>query len=81
MIFGQLTAKNSMRDLMLSIEAHQTKYYHGFGATVTCRNLGRANERSNYKIFIEFTYILIEEARKSCYKYNFELEAMSIFIH
>ena len=75
MVFGQLTARDSMRDLMLSIEAHQPKYYHlGFGTTVTRRNLGRANERRNYKIFEEFAYILIEEARKSCYKHDFEVE-------
>jgi hypothetical protein len=75
MVFGQLTARDSMRDLMLSIEAHQPKYYHlGFGTTVTRRNLGRANERRNYKIFEEFAYILIEEARRSCYKHDFEVE-------
>jgi len=75
MVFGQLTARDSMRDLMLSIEAHKAKYYHlGFGSTVTRRNLVKANERRNYKIFEEFAYILIEEARKSCYKHDFEVE-------
>jgi hypothetical protein len=75
MVFGQLTARDSMRDLMLSLEAHQPKYYHlGFGSTVTRRNLGKANERRNYKIFEEFAYILIEEARKSCYRNDFEIE-------
>ena len=28
MIFGQLTARDSMRDLILSLEAHKSKYYH-----------------------------------------------------
>jgi hypothetical protein len=75
MVFGQLTARDSMRDLMLSLEAHQQKYYHlGFGSTVTRRNLGKANERRNYKIFEEFAYILIEEARRSCYRSDFEIE-------
>jgi hypothetical protein len=75
MVFGQLTARDSMRDLMLSLEAHQQKYYHlGFGSTVTRRNLGKANERRNYKIFEEFAYILIEEARRSCYRSDFEME-------
>jgi len=75
MVFGQLTARDSMRDLMLSLEAHQPKYYHlGFGSTFTRRNLGKANERRNYKIFEEFAYILIEEARKSCYRNDFEIE-------
>jgi len=75
MVFGQLTARDSMRDLMLSLEAHQQKYYHlGFGSTVSRRNLGKANERRSYKIFEEFAYILIEEARRSCYRSDFEIE-------
>jgi len=75
MVFGQLTSRDSMRDLMLSIEAHQPKYYHlGFGQTVTRRNLGKANEKRSYKIFEEFAYVLIEQARKSSYKSDFEIE-------
>ena len=73
MVFGQLTSRDSMRDLMLSLEAHESKYYHlGLGSTVTRRNLGKANEKRSYKIFEEFAYVLIEEARKSCYKNDFE---------
>ena len=46
MVFGQLTARDSMRDLILSLEAHKPKYYHlGFGKTISRRNLGIANER------------------------------------
>jgi hypothetical protein len=75
MVFGQLTARDSMRDLMLSIEAHQPKYYHlGFGSTVTRRNLGKANEKRSYKIFEEFAYELIDQARKSCYSSDFEVK-------
>ena len=75
MVFGQLTSRDSMRDLMMSLEAHKPKYYHlGFGQTVTRRNLGKANEKRSYKIFEEFAYILIEEARRSCYKTDFEVE-------
>jgi len=74
MLFGQLTARDSMRDLMLSLEAHKSKYYHlGFGQSFSRRNLGTANERRSYKIFEEFAYVLIEEARKSCYKSEFEV--------
>jgi hypothetical protein len=75
MVFGQLTARDSMRDLMLSLEAHQPKYYHlGFGSTVSRRNFGTANGRRNYRIFEEFAYVLIEEARRSCYRDDFEIE-------
>ena len=52
MVFGQLTARDSMRDLMLSLEAHQSKYYNlGFGPTVSRRNLDTANEKRNCQIF------------------------------
>jgi len=75
MVFGQLTSRDSMRDLMLSLEAHRPKYYHlGFGTTVTRRNLGKANEKRSYRIFEEFAYVLIGEARKSCYRDDFEID-------
>jgi hypothetical protein len=75
MLFGQLTSRDSMRDLMLSLEAHQTKYYHlGFGSSISRRNLGIANEKRSSKIFEEFAYVLINEARRSCYKSDFEVK-------
>ena len=75
MVFGHLTSRDSMRDLMLSLEAHESKYYHlGLGSTITRRNLGKANEKRSYKIFEEFAYVLIEEARRSCYKDDFETD-------
>mgnify|MGYP000026503199 FL=1 len=74
MVFGQLTSRDSMRDLLLSLEAHRSKYYHlGFSPTVSRRNFGNANEKRSYKIFEEFAYVLIEEARKSCYRSDFEI--------
>lgn len=74
MVFGQLTARDSMRDLVLSLEGHQPKFYHlGFGSSISRRNLGTANERRSYKIFEEFAYVLIDEARRSCYKRDFEV--------
>lgn len=75
MIFGQLTARDSMRDLMLSLEAHNKKYYHlGLGKSVTRTNLGKANRNRDYRIYEEFAYVLIEEARNSVYKDDFEVK-------
>lgn len=69
MIFGQLMACDSMRDLMLALETHQSKCYHlGFGSTVTRTNLEKANRNRNCKIFEEFVYLLIETARKRYYR-------------
>lgn len=75
MIFGQLTARDSMRDLMLSLEAHKNKYYHlGLGSTVTRTNLGKANRNRDYRIHEEFAYTLIAEARNSYYRNDFEVK-------
>jgi hypothetical protein len=75
MVFGQLTARHSMRNLMLCLEAHRPKYYHlSFGITVWRRNLGVANEKRSYRIFEEFAYALMGEARKSCYRDDFEID-------
>ncbi len=75
MLFGQLASRESMRDLMLGLEAHRSKYYHlGFGTTVSRRNLGTANKKRSHKIFEEFAYVLIGEARRSSYRDDFEID-------
>jgi hypothetical protein len=41
-LFGQLTGRESLRDLMIGIDAHKSKYYHlGFGKNVTRSNLAK----------------------------------------
>lgn len=75
MVFGQLTSRDFMRDLLLSLKAHRPKYYRlGLGTTVLRRNLGTANEKRSYRIFEEFANLLIGEAMKSCYRDDFEID-------
>ena len=75
MIFGQLTNRDSLRDLIIAIDAHSRKTYHlGFGKNVTRSNLSKANESRNCKIFEEFAYHLIETARQKRTKDNFEIK-------
>ncbi len=75
MIFGQLTNRNSLRDLIIILEAHSSKTYHlGFGKSVTKSNLSKANERRNSKIFEEFAYYLIDIAQKKLKKDDFEIK-------
>jgi hypothetical protein len=51
MVFGQLTNRDSLRDLIVAIEAHSRKSYHlGFGKSVTRSNLSKANENRDYRI-------------------------------
>ena len=64
MIFGQLTNRDSLRDLIVTIGAHNKKSYHlGFGKNVTRSNLSKANENRESKIFEDFAYYLIDVAR------------------
>lgn len=69
-----MTAHDSMRDLMLSLEAHKSKYYHlGLGVSICRTNLGKANRNRNCKIFEEFAYVMMDKARQSHYKDDFEV--------
>ena len=64
MMFGQLTNRESLRDLIVIIEAHRNKCYHlGFGKHVTTSNLAKANQDRDCRIFEEFAYFLVAEAR------------------
>lgn len=75
MIFGQLTNRDSLRDLIVAVEAHSRKTYHlGFGKTVTRSNLAKTNEKRNYNIFEEFAYYLIDVARKKLVNDAFEIK-------
>jgi len=75
MIFGQLTNRDSLRDLIVAIDAHSRKTYHlGFGKSVTRSNLAKANENRNSKIFEEFAYHLIDIAQNKLQNDDFEIK-------
>ena len=75
MMFGQLTNRDSLRDLIVATDAHNQKSYHlGFGKNVTRSNLSKANERRDSKIFEDFAYYLIDIARNKRANNNFEIE-------
>jgi hypothetical protein len=75
MIFGQLTNRDSLRDLLVAIDAHSSKSYHlGFGKNVTLSNLAKANLNRNSKIFEEFAYYLVAIARKDRANDDFQIK-------
>lgn len=77
MMFGQLCNRDSLRDLIVCINAHKHKHYHlGFGKNVSRSTLANANEQRNYKIYETFAYELIGYAQKLTIK-NDELEAIT----
>lgn len=65
MIFGQLSNRESLRDVVLATQAHSSKAFHlGFGKAPTKSNLSKANRNRDYRIFEDFAYRVIAEAQK-----------------
>jgi hypothetical protein len=64
MMFGQLSGRDSLRDLTTGFEAHQNKFHHlGFGKNVTRSNLSKVNECREPKIFEDFANYIIAKAK------------------
>lgn len=67
MLFGQLSTRQSLSDLVICLQSQQSKWYHlGMGTGLSKSNLAHANEQRDWKIFADFAYILIDRARKIC---------------
>jgi hypothetical protein len=66
MMFGQLSGRESLRDLLITISAHTGKYYHlGFGKNVSRSNLASANELRDCQIYETFAYEMIAFASRT----------------
>ena len=75
MVFGQLTTRYSLRDMIVALDAHKTKSNHlGLGSNVTRSTLTRANIRSDYKLYEEFAFHLIDYAPRVCVCSDFEMK-------
>jgi hypothetical protein len=67
MMFGQLSNRDSLRDLLVCLNAHKSKHYHlGFGKSISRSNLAESNEKRDCQIFEMYAYELIAEAQKIC---------------
>ena len=63
--FGQLSNRESLRDVVLATQAHASKAYHlGFGKHAAKSTLADANTKRDYRIFEEFAYKVIAEAQR-----------------
>lgn len=64
LFFGQLTSRNSLRDICTCLKAHRQKPYHlGIKQQVNQSTLSRANERRDWRIFADFGEYLINKVR------------------
>jgi transposase len=75
MVFSQLSHRDSLRDLMTVISAHQSKAYHpGFGRPVSLSTIAGANENRDYRIFEDFAMMLVARAHKLWANTDFEVK-------
>jgi len=64
LVFAQLTHRESLRDLEVSLNAHGRQLYHcGFRSPAKRSTLADANESRDWRIFSEFAQCLIQQAR------------------
>jgi transposase len=64
MMFAQLTARSSLRDIVTCLHGQRSKLYHaGFRGNIARSTLADANEKRSYQIFEEFALHLISIAR------------------
>lgn len=66
MMFGQLSNRESLRDLIVALEAHRSKCYHlGIGSKPIARTtFAKANQVRDYRIFEDFAFYMMDFARK-----------------
>ncbi|WP_230201980.1 IS4 family transposase [Bacteroides neonati] len=74
LMFDQLSNRESLRDLIVALEAHHSKCYHlGMGKNVSKSSLARAHQDRNDHIFEEHAYYLVSEARQKRVNHIFKL--------
>jgi hypothetical protein len=64
MVFGQLSYRESLRDVTTCLSAQKNKLYHlGFQSSISKTTLARANEQRDFRIYQDLATILIQKAR------------------
>ncbi len=65
MMFGQLSNRDSLSDLITCLQSQQNKSYHlGMGRGTSKANLAKANEKRDYRIYENFAMTLVAQAQK-----------------
>ena len=75
MSFGQLTSRESLRDTVNCLAAHQKKFYHlGINFAVSRSTLAEANEKRDWRIYADFAQVLLIRARQLYLQDDFGLD-------
>ena len=66
LMFGQLSNRESLRDVIVALEAHRSKCFHlGLGRKPIAKTtLATANQNRDYRIFEEFAFYMMAQAKE-----------------
>ena len=65
MAFAQLTYRESLRDIETCLRAMQNKLHHvGLQSNISRSTIADANEKRDWRIYADFAYLLIKEAKE-----------------
>ena len=66
LMFGQLSNRESLRDVVVALEAHRSKCkFLGIGEHAIAKStFASANQNRSYQIFEDFAFFMMEQARK-----------------
>ena len=66
LMFGQLSNRESLRDVIVALEAHRSKCFHlGLGRKPIAKTtLATANQNRDFRIFEEFAFYMMTQARE-----------------
>ena len=66
LMFGQLCNRESLRDVIVALEAHRSKCFHlGLGRKPIAKTtLATANQNRDYRIFEEFAFYMMTQAKE-----------------
>lgn len=66
LVFGQLTHRESLRDIVTCLNAHKSKHYQlGLRGDVARSTFAEANEKRDWRIYADLAQILIRKFRKT----------------
>lgn len=75
MSFAQMTYRESLRDIETCLKTMSNKLYHmGIRGNIVRNNLARANENRDWRIYADFSQILIHQARQLYKDEDFGIE-------
>lgn len=78
MSFGQLSYRESLRDVVICVNSQRQKFYHlGFRSEISLPTLARINKKRDWRIYRDFAQILIEQAKELYLddkKFNLDLD-------